>query len=130
MADCTHVISQVEGIANRLPGTDQLPSTPLDGLKVGLIEETLGDGVAAAIVDATQAAARHLESLGASVGRVQIPAFHSGLPAYYIIASSEASSNLSRCVLGTSQCTLLKHSSAALTVNEAERCSDAEDWQM
>lgn len=40
--------------------------------------------------------AAHLESLGATVEQVHLPSFASGLPAYYVIALSEASSNLSR----------------------------------
>lgn len=41
-------------------------------------------------------AAEHLESLGAVVEEVSLPTFDKGLPAYYVIALSEASSNLSR----------------------------------
>lgn len=41
-------------------------------------------------------AAEHFESLGASVEEVSLPTFAMGLPAYYVIASSEASSNLAR----------------------------------
>jgi len=41
-------------------------------------------------------AAAHLESLGAELHEVSLPALEAGLPAYYILAMSEASSNLSR----------------------------------
>jgi aspartyl-tRNA(Asn)/glutamyl-tRNA(Gln) amidotransferase subunit A len=46
---------------------------------------------------AIRAAARHLESLGAVVEEVSLPNSDAGLPAYYVLALSEASSNLSRC---------------------------------
>ncbi len=46
--------------------------------------------------DALSSAIRHLESLGAVVEEVSLPSFAVGLPAYYVIALSEASSNLSR----------------------------------
>ena len=88
----------MEGIADRLPSSDQLKSRPLDGLRVGVLGDTLGEGVDQATVDMVRAAAAHLEELGATVEHVVMPAFKSALPAYYIIASSEASSNLSRCV--------------------------------
>ena len=90
---------QVESVAERLPTAEQLTSKPLDGLKVALVNETLGAGVDAAVVAAVEAVAAHLEGLGAAVDRVGMPAFKSGLPSYYIIASSEASSNLSRCAI-------------------------------
>lgn len=51
---------------------------------------------AAGVSDALAAATRHLESLGAAVDEVSLPSFAVGLPAYYVIALSEASSNLSR----------------------------------
>lgn len=76
---------------------DALASRPLAGLRVAVIEETIGAGVNAGVQAAVLSAAAHLESLGATVGRVTMPSFGSGLPAYYILASSEASSNLSRC---------------------------------
>ncbi|KAK1394063.1 hypothetical protein POM88_013119 [Heracleum sosnowskyi] len=41
-------------------------------------------------------AVSHLEELGCSVTEVSLPSFSLGLPAYYILASSESSSNLSR----------------------------------
>jgi Asp-tRNA(Asn)/Glu-tRNA(Gln) amidotransferase A subunit family amidase len=87
---------QVQGIAEQLLAEEKLTSRPLGGLKVALIEDTLGDGVATCVKDTVEEAAKHLEGLGASVGHVKMKSFASGLPAYYIIASSEASSNLSR----------------------------------
>jgi len=41
-------------------------------------------------------AARHYETLGAVVEEVGLPSFALGLPAYYVLAVSEASSNLAR----------------------------------
>jgi Asp-tRNA(Asn)/Glu-tRNA(Gln) amidotransferase A subunit family amidase len=87
---------QVDDYASQLPTEDQLQSRPLEGVRIALIDDTLGEGVSTSIRDTVEQAARHFEALGATVGRVQMKAFASGLPAYYIIASSEASSNLSR----------------------------------
>jgi aspartyl-tRNA(Asn)/glutamyl-tRNA(Gln) amidotransferase subunit A len=88
--------TQVEEIASRLPSLNDLSSRPLDGLRVALIENTLGDGVDASVRDTARATAQHLEHLGATIGSVNLATFDSGLAAYYIIATSEASSNLSR----------------------------------
>ncbi|PNW77502.1 hypothetical protein CHLRE_10g439400v5 [Chlamydomonas reinhardtii] len=71
-------------------------SRPLAGKRIGLVAQTMGEGVAPAIDEAVRAAARHLESLGATVEEVSLPTFGQGLPAYYVLALSEASSNLSR----------------------------------
>lgn len=88
--------AQVEDYAAALPRECELASRPLQGFRIGLIEETMGAGVSASVSNVVEAAAAHMEGLGASVGRVSMNAFKSGLPAYCIIASSEASSNLSR----------------------------------
>ncbi|KAM7497676.1 hypothetical protein LguiA_022090 [Lonicera macranthoides] len=75
---------------------DVLESKPLKGLRVGVIRETLGDGVDPNIIDSIRGAASHLEELGCNVNEVSLPSFSLGLPAYYILALSESSSNLSR----------------------------------
>lgn len=87
--------------SNRAPfeqvqGGFDVVSMPLKGLKVGLLEDTLGQGVDDKVEEVVLGAAEHLESLGASVDRIRLPSFSYGLPAYYVIALSEASSNLSR----------------------------------
>ncbi|CAI0625504.1 unnamed protein product [Linum tenue] len=73
-----------------------LESKPLSGLKVGLIRETLDDGVDSGVKSAINAAVLHMQELGCIVNEVSLPSFSLGLPAYYILASSESSSNLSR----------------------------------
>lgn len=49
---------------------DGLGSRPLTGIKLGLITETMGEGVDADVLSAVRAAVSHLESLGASVQEV------------------------------------------------------------
>ncbi|CAI5495481.1 unnamed protein product [Closterium sp. Naga37s-1] len=73
-----------------------LASKPLTGVRLALVQETMGAGVDADVAQAVRAAAAHYETLGATVEEVSLPFFASGLPAYYILAPSEASSNLSR----------------------------------
>jgi len=79
-----------------LTPTHQLPSKPLTGKRIGVIAQTMGAGVGAGVGAAIQSAMRHLEGLGATVEEVSLPSFDAGLPAYYVLALSEASSNLSR----------------------------------
>ncbi len=53
-----------------LPAAGSLSSRPLAGQRIGVIQETLGSGVAAGVSDAFRRAAQHLESLGAAVEEV------------------------------------------------------------
>lgn len=80
---------------NLLP-VDGFDSKPLAGLKIGIISETVGDGVDGDVLLAVRQAVAHLESLGASIREVAMPNFSQGLPAYYVLATAEASSNLAR----------------------------------
>lgn len=66
------------------------------GLRIGLPKEMFADGLAADVRDAVLRAAHTLESLGATVVEVTLPTVKHALPAYYIISSAEASSNLAR----------------------------------
>lgn len=79
-----------------IPDYTQCLIPDLKGVKIGLIQETLGEGLAPAVAQAMEAAAAHLESLGAIVQPVSCPRFPYALPTYYIIAPSEASANLAR----------------------------------
>ncbi|MGH9303230.1 MAG: Asp-tRNA(Asn)/Glu-tRNA(Gln) amidotransferase subunit GatA [Acidimicrobiales bacterium] len=76
------------------PLADQL-SIGVDGLRIGVVQDFLGD-VSPSCVRATEGAAEALTSAGAKCEEVSIPEMLLGLPAYYIIAPAEASSNLAR----------------------------------
>ncbi|MCL7023255.1 hypothetical protein MKW94_028761 [Papaver nudicaule] len=94
--DATSSKREVPSFASQFISTELMESKPLKGLRVGIISETLGDGVDKPVVSTIKAAASHLEELGCTVTEVSLPSFSLGLPAYYILASSESSSNLSR----------------------------------
>ncbi len=68
----------------------------LAGLKIGVPTEYFGDGLAADVQAALQAALREYEKLGATLVDVSLPKTAMSIPAYYVIAPAEASSNLSR----------------------------------
>ncbi len=68
----------------------------VEGLRVGLIAELCGEGIASDVRQRVEMAADALTKAGASVEEVSVPATRYGLSAYYLIAPAEASSNLSR----------------------------------
>ncbi|VFQ95561.1 unnamed protein product [Cuscuta campestris] len=94
--DATSSKREVQVFTSQIISDDNLESKPLKGLKVGVIRETIEDGIDHELISSIGAAARHLEELGCTVTEVSLPHFSLGLPAYYILASSESSSNLSR----------------------------------
>ncbi len=66
------------------------------GLRVGVVSELGGEGYQAGVLARFGDAVELLESLGAKVTEVSCPHFEYALPAYYLIAPSECSSNLAR----------------------------------
>lgn len=98
-------------LLNSIAGHDPLDSTsaPLSapdftavlgreirGLKIGIPEEYFIEGIDGEVGKAVQEAIRLLESLGALTIRVSLPHTGFATAAYYILATSEASSNLAR----------------------------------
>lgn len=66
------------------------------GMRLGLPREFLEEGIDPQVKAAVLAAARRYEKLGARVEPVSLPTLKHALPAYYVISSAEASSNLAR----------------------------------
>ncbi len=71
-------------------------SDGVSGMRVGLITEMMGEGIAIDVGARTRAAADALAGAGAVVEEVSVPAITYGLSAYYLVAPAEASSNLAR----------------------------------
>ncbi|WP_172830753.1 Asp-tRNA(Asn)/Glu-tRNA(Gln) amidotransferase subunit GatA [Pseudomonas oryzae] len=69
---------------------------PLAGLRIGLPKEYFGAGLDARIAEKVLAVVEELKKLGASVKDISLPNMQHAIPAYYVIAPAEASSNLSR----------------------------------
>jgi aspartyl-tRNA(Asn)/glutamyl-tRNA(Gln) amidotransferase subunit A len=69
---------------------------PLAGLKVGLIKEFLDEGLERENADRVREALAILERLGASLREVSLPNLPLSVPAYYVVAPAECSSNLAR----------------------------------
>ena len=80
---------------DKLPYSSQL-GQDIRGIKIALPEEFFGEGLSEDVRKGIQLAARRFQDLGAEIVRVSMPALTHALPAYYIISSAEASSNLAR----------------------------------
>jgi len=70
--------------------------TSLSGLRIGVPEECFAEGLAPEVRAAVGAAIASLSRLGAEIIDVKLPLTRLGIPVYYIVAPSEASSNLAR----------------------------------
>ena len=66
------------------------------GMKIGVPKEFFQEGLDSEVKDAMLKAMEDLKELGATVEEISLPITEVGLPAYYIISSAEASSNLAR----------------------------------
>jgi len=68
----------------------------VNGLRIGLVQELMGEGIAPEVAESVESAAETFRSLGATVGTARLPHVSYALPVYYLIAPAEASSNLAR----------------------------------
>ncbi len=68
----------------------------IDGLKIGVPKEFFGEGLNPDVQKVIEEALRYYEKLGAEIVNISLPNNHLAIPAYYVIAPAEASSNLSR----------------------------------
>ncbi|NEN76480.1 Asp-tRNA(Asn)/Glu-tRNA(Gln) amidotransferase subunit GatA [Pelistega sp. NLN82] len=71
-------------------------STPLKGLRIGVPQEYFTKGISAEVKTAIEQAIAQFVSLGAERVDISLPRTALAIPAYYVIAPAEASSNLSR----------------------------------
>ncbi len=107
----TRNISDLAYVMNVLCGFDEKDSTSvktddenfmesldndINGMRIALPKNYFDEGIAPEVRNAVLAAAENFKKLGASVEEVEIESVKHALPAYYIISSAEASSNLSR----------------------------------
>ncbi|HEL1601346.1 TPA: Asp-tRNA(Asn)/Glu-tRNA(Gln) amidotransferase subunit GatA [Streptococcus suis] len=87
--DATSTINEIADFTSKI-GQD------IKGMKIALPKEYMGEGIDPQVKETILKAAKHLESLGAIIEEVSLPHSKYGVAVYYIIASSEASSNLQR----------------------------------
>jgi aspartyl-tRNA(Asn)/glutamyl-tRNA(Gln) amidotransferase subunit A len=81
-----------------VPGEDFTASLngSIEGLRIGVPKEFFGEGLAADVRAAIDAALQEYQKLGAKLVEISLPRTELSIPVYYIIAPAEASSNLSR----------------------------------
>lgn len=68
----------------------------IEGKKIGIIKEMIGDGIDPAVLSATKDAIAKLEGLGAICEEISIDMVKYSVAAYYTISATEAGSNLAR----------------------------------
>ena len=79
-----------------MPSMFPLEAKPLAGVKLGVVKDHFGEGLDAEIEASVHEAIKVYESLGATTVEVELPHNKYAIATYYIIAPSEASSNLAR----------------------------------
>ncbi|GGB83751.1 glutamyl-tRNA(Gln) amidotransferase subunit A [Marinobacterium zhoushanense] len=102
--DCAMMLNVMAGfdpmdstcLNREVPDYTATLNEPLAGLKIGLPKEYFSDALDPQIAERVKAAVAEFEKLGATVKEVSLPRTELSIPAYYIIAPAEASSNLSR----------------------------------
>lgn len=107
----TRTVKDAAFMLNIISGLDQNDNTTVDnknedylqeiesgieGKKIGIIKEMMGDGIDPAVVSATKNAISKLESLGATCEEISIDMVKYSVAAYYTITATEAGSNLAR----------------------------------
>jgi aspartyl-tRNA(Asn)/glutamyl-tRNA(Gln) amidotransferase subunit A len=107
----TRSVPDAATLLNVLAGQDRRDATTLDhepddytaglgrgveGLRIGVIDGSFGDGVETGVAARVREAVDRLAGLGAAITEVSLPHADHALSAYYLIAPSEASSNLAR----------------------------------
>jgi aspartyl-tRNA(Asn)/glutamyl-tRNA(Gln) amidotransferase subunit A len=98
-------------LLNTMAGFDSRDSTSIDevapdytatlndaikGLKIGLPKEYFDEGLDAEVGKVVEAAIEEYKKLGAEIVDISLPNTHLAVPAYYVVAPAECSSNLSR----------------------------------
>ncbi len=102
--DCALLLSAMAGFDERDSTSLQRPdedfsrdlNNDLRGVRIGVPREYFGPGLAADVELAVRAALAEYEKLGATLVDISLPNTELSIPAYYVIAPAEASSNLSR----------------------------------
>lgn len=109
---CARTVLDTALLHETIAGHDFMDSTSIDapvpqvvaaskkldvkGLKIGVVKELLGAGFQSGVRQRFEEALEELVKAGAEIAEVSCPNFDYGLAAYYLIAPSEASSNLAR----------------------------------
>ena len=102
--DCALMMNAMAGfddkdstsIGRDVPDYSASLNEPLAGLKIGLPQEYFAEGLDNDVATAVQAAIDEYKKLGAEIVEISLPNTGLSIPAYYVVAPAECSSNLSR----------------------------------
>jgi aspartyl-tRNA(Asn)/glutamyl-tRNA(Gln) amidotransferase subunit A len=106
----TRTVADTAIVLDVMAGRDEMDATTIEreidgytvsprdlkGLKIGLVKEYFGEGLADGVRTQIDAAVDKLKNAGAVISEVSLPSLPSALAVYYIICPAEVSSNLSR----------------------------------
>jgi aspartyl-tRNA(Asn)/glutamyl-tRNA(Gln) amidotransferase subunit A len=110
MGPLTRTVADAALVLDVIAGRDDLDSTTIErdpagyaeptfelqGKKIGIIKEYMGEGVQEGVKQRVEATAEKLRHAGAEVHEISIPSITLALAVYYILCPAEVSSNLSR----------------------------------
>ena len=94
-----NTVQAQEPILTRFSGayaSNSSTGAPLQGVRIGVPTEFFGDGLSPDVAEKVESALEEFEKLGAARVDISLPRTKLSIPAYYVIAPAEASSNLSR----------------------------------
>ncbi len=102
--DCALMMNAMAGFDERdstsidrdVPDYSASLNEPLAGLRIGLPKEYFAEGLDNGVATAVQAAIEEYKKLGAEIVDISLPNTGLSVPAYYVVAPAECSSNLSR----------------------------------
>lgn len=104
-------VEDVAMLLNAMAGFDERDSTSINeavpdytatlndsikGIRIGLPKEYFSEGLNSEVASAIEAAIKEYEKMGAIIQEISLPNTHLAVPAYYVIAPAECSSNLAR----------------------------------
>jgi len=107
----TKTVEDAEIVFSVIAGKDEYDSTSVDlteiegsfssfhqfpGIKIGVPQEYFGEGIELEVKEAIERAIKKAEEMGAKIEDISLPHTKYALAVYYLIATSEASANLSR----------------------------------
>lgn len=104
VADCAHILNAIAGqdphdnttSPRAAQGFDSMLDQGVQGKVIGVPKEYFSDGLDSACRSTIESALAQLEKEGAVIREVSLPSIHYAVSSYYIIATAECSSNLSR----------------------------------
>jgi aspartyl-tRNA(Asn)/glutamyl-tRNA(Gln) amidotransferase subunit A len=102
--DCAILLRSMAGADPRdttsadlpVPDYEKAIGTSVKGMRIGIPKEYRAPGMASEIEDLWQRGVRWLKEAGAEIADISLPHTAYALPAYYVVAPAEASSNLAR----------------------------------